>query len=186
MPTYLSRKAFADSQGWSPSYVTKLGTQGRLVMSPDGKQVNVDATLALIGKTADPSKEGVRQRHEEHRIQRDVYADIRPDALDPVSVDVSDYQAAKASREKYLALLARVEFEKVSGQTVERDAVIDASYRYGRLLRDTVLGLPKQIAADLAAIQDPWELERALTDRLRKTLEDVAKLGIDDLNKAMH
>ncbi|VEB44094.1 Uncharacterised protein [Chromobacterium violaceum] len=57
--TYLSKKAFADSQGWAPSYVSKLASQGRLVMAPDSKKVDVEATLAKIGKTADPSKAGV-------------------------------------------------------------------------------------------------------------------------------
>lgn len=186
MPTYLSRKAFADSQGWSPSYVTKLGSQGRLVMSPDSKQVNVDATLALIGKTADPAKEGVRQHHEEQRMQRDVYDRVRTDAPDTGDADVSDFHKARAEKEKYLAKMARVEFDKVSGLTVERQRVHAAAHDYGRLVRDTVLGVPRQVAADLAVVSDPWELERLLTQHLRKALEDIAKLGQDDLNHAMN
>ncbi|MCK6435983.1 hypothetical protein [Rivihabitans pingtungensis] len=180
---YLTRKEFAESQGWSPSYVTKLAQQQRLVLSPCGKKVNVAATLARIGKTADPSKEGVRHRHEQARIQRDVYGAIHSDA--PSTADPGDYQGAKARREHYLALLAAAEYNKVCGETVERKRVIDAAFLYGRLMRDTMLGLPKQIAADLAAISDPWELERTLTDSLRKALDDIAKLGEDDLNKAM-
>lgn len=187
MPTYLSRKAFADSQGWSPSYVTKLGLQGRLIMSPDGKSVDVDATLAKLGKTADPSKEGVRQRHVDTRTQRDVRSQVTADASDTAEPQggSSDYYTHKASREKYLALLAQAEYDKVCGNTVERQAVEEATYRYARLLRDSVMGLPKQISSDLAAISDPWKLERELSDRLRKMLEDVTKLGEDDLNKAM-
>lgn len=180
---YLTRKGFAESQGWSPSYVTKLAQQQRLVMSPCGKKVDVAATLARIGKTADPSKEGVRQRHERERVQRDVYGALRDDP--PPNSVAGDYQGAKARREHYLALLAAAEYDKVCGETVERKRVVDAAFLYGRLLRDTVLGLPKQISADLATISDPWELERALTDSLRKALDDVAKLGEDDLNKAM-
>lgn len=188
MPTYLSRKAFADSQGWSPSYVTKLGSQGRLIMSPDGKSVDVDATLAKLGKTADPSKEGVRQRHVDTRTQRDVRSQVTADAPDTAEPQggSSDYYTHKASREKYLSLLAQAEYDKVCGNTVERQAVEEASHRYARLLRDSVMGLPKQISSDLAAITDPWKLERELTDRLRKMLEDVTKLGEDDLNKAMN
>lgn len=195
MDPYLSKKAFADSQGWVPSYVTKLSKTGRLILSPDGKKVDCAATLALLGKTMDPSKEGVRQRHVQARILRDVYDEVHTDRpVPPVKVAApplagelmfADYQEAKASREGYLAKLAKAEYERVCRQTVERQAVHDAAHRYGRLLRDTLLGVPKQISSDLAAITDPWVLEQLLTERLRKTLEDVSKLGKDDMDRAM-
>ena len=64
MPSELMRKSdFARSQGWVPSYVSKLAKENRLVYGPDGKLVDVQKTLALLGKTADPSKAGVAQRH---------------------------------------------------------------------------------------------------------------------------
>ncbi|STQ91744.1 terminase small subunit [Iodobacter fluviatilis] len=195
MDPYLSKKAFADSQGWSPSYVTKLLKTGRLILSPDGKKVDGAATLALIGKTIDPAKEGVRQRHEQARIQRDVYDEVHADrpvlpvktaaAPLPGELMFTDFQEARTSREGYLAKLAKVEYERVCQQTVDRQAVHDAAHRYGRLLRDTLLGVPKQISSDLAAITDPWVLEQLLTERLRKTLEDVSKLGKDDMDRAM-
>lgn len=194
MDPYLSKKAFADSQGWSPSYVTKLLKTGRLVLSPDGKKVDCAATLERIGKTIDPAKEGVRQRHEQARIQRDVYDEVHADrpvlpvkaAAAPGERMFTDYQDARTSREGYLAKLAKVEYERVCQQTVDRQAVHDAAHRYGRLLRDTLLGVPKQISSDLAAITDPWALEQLLTERLRQTLEDVSKLGKDDMDRAMN
>ncbi|WP_199102380.1 hypothetical protein [Aquitalea sp. ASV11] len=185
MATFLSRKAFALSQGWSPSYVTKLGNSGRLVLSADGKSVDVEATLALIGKTADPSKDAVAERHAKQRLQRDVYAEVSPhSAIAPMST-VANYHSAKANREHYLALLAKAEFERTCGETVDRRAVEDAAYRAGRLLRDTLLGLPKQISSELAGMSDPWALEQYLTTRMRQALEDVARLNADDLHKAM-
>lgn len=195
---YLSKKAFADSQGWAPSYVSKLGKQGRLVLAPDGKSVDVDATLAMIGKTADPSKEGVAQRHERARVQRDVYGanNLAAPEMPPnpdqvmappggVGVGVGDFQAARAMRETYLALAAKAEFERLCGETVQRRPVEDAAFRAARLLRDTVLGLPKQIASDLASMSDPWEIDRFLTERLRLVLTDTTRLGDDELKKAM-
>lgn len=181
MTQYLSKSAFAESQGWQPSYVTKLGKQGRLALAPDGKRVDVGATLALIGKTADPSKDGVREHHEKRRVQRDVY-----DAMDGQdSPAPSDYHVHKAEREKYLAGIARIEFDKASGQTVERQPVVDAAYRCGRMMRDSIMGLNKQLAPELAAMSDAWEIERMLNDRYRGALQEVIRLSQDDLNRAM-
>ena len=45
---FLSKSKFAASQGWSPSYITKLKKQSRLVYSPDKKLIDVDATLLAL------------------------------------------------------------------------------------------------------------------------------------------
>lgn len=73
---YLSKSAFAAHIGRSPSYITWLKENGRLVLSPNGKQVDVLATEALIRDTADPSKAVVAARHQQDRFQRDVYSHL--------------------------------------------------------------------------------------------------------------
>ncbi|WP_047237340.1 hypothetical protein [Chromobacterium subtsugae] len=195
--TYLSKKAFADSQGWAPSYVSKLGSQGRLVMAPDGKKVDVEATLAKIGKTADPSKAGVADRHRAARVRREVYAsedDEAPQDAAPVQPTGSspptlagavDFQAARAAKEYYSALTIKAEYERTCGNTVERQAVEAAAFRGGRMVRDSLLGLPPQIASELANMTDSWQIERYLADRLRQVLTDATRLGEDELKKAM-
>ena len=46
---FLNKSQFAVTQGYSPSYVTKLKKQGRLVMcSFDSKLIDVDATVAFF------------------------------------------------------------------------------------------------------------------------------------------
>ena len=50
--TYLSKSAFAAHIGRSPSYITWLKENSRLVLSPNGKQVEVLASEALIRDTA--------------------------------------------------------------------------------------------------------------------------------------
>lgn len=182
MTQYLRKSAFAESQGWVPSYVSKLAKEGRLVLAPDGKKVDVNATLVLIGRTADPAKDGVRQRHQQHRVNRDVYGQFRDGAPQD---DGSDFHRNRAEKERHLARVAKAEADRLEELTVERQAVHAAAYRYARLLRDNVLGLPRQIAGDLAAITDPWQLEQQLTDRLRQVLTDMANLGAADLRRTM-
>ncbi|TCL34817.1 hypothetical protein EV691_101256 [Azotobacter chroococcum] len=156
----LSKSEFAAHKGWSKPYVSKLAKQGRLVMTADGK-VDVAATEALLQRTADPSKAGVADRHQRERIERGVTAHLTPNApsLDPPPrVDENegiDFQKARARREHYLARLAENESRKSDGDLVERAAVENAAFATGRMLRDLLLGLPKQISAELAAISDP-------------------------------
>lgn len=185
----LSKSEFAAHKGWSKPYVSKLAKQGRLAMTADGK-VDVAATEALLQRTADPSKTGVAERHQRERVERGVTAHLIPTAppleSPPDSEDEGiDFQKARARREHYLARLAENEARKSDGELVEREAVENAAFATGRLLRDLLLGLPKQIGAELAAISDPWELERRLTAGLRRVLEDANRLSAADLEHAI-
>lgn len=188
----MSKSEFAAYKGWSKPYVSKLAKQGRLVLTADGK-VDVVATEALLERSADPSKTGVAERHQRERIERGVTAHLAPAAppLDP-SPEVGeagkepDFQKARARREHFLARLAENEARKSDGELVERAKVEQAAFAAGRLLRDLLLGLPKQISAELSAITDPWEVERRLTAGLRRVLEDAQRLSAADLEQIIH
>ncbi|NNM70185.1 MAG: terminase small subunit [Gallionella sp.] len=187
--SYLSKSAFAAKQGWSPSYVTKLKDQGRLVLSKDGKQVDVDATLMLLGHTGDPGKEGVRQHHATARIDQHVGSQIRansPNEPDANGKADPKYWDAKARREDTLAELAQLELARQRGNLVVRQRVEAMSFAAGRMLRDTMLGaLPTQLAPELASMTDPFEIEVKLRNALRQILLDMSKMTADDLDKAM-
>ncbi|MBJ9975287.1 terminase small subunit [Pseudomonas sp. S75] len=189
--TYLTKSEFAARRGWSKSYVSKLASQDRLVLSDDGK-VDVEATEALLAESADPSKAAVAARHSENRVERDVRSHLQPSADTPAVQAVvqapgkgRDFQAARAHREYYLAQLAEADFRKVQGQLVERQRVEDAAFTAARGLRDQMFGLAPQLAAELAGMTDPWDVEKHLTDTFRRVFTDAAKMNDDDLERAM-
>lgn len=177
--TVMTKAEFADSRGWSRPYVSKLGKQGRLVLA-DGGKVDVEKTLALLNDTADPSKAGVAEHHHQERVEKGVYAHIAPTApvspAAPSSVGAPDYQKARARREHALALLAEDEHLKTRGQLVERALVDSAAFTAARALRDLLMGIPPKIAGELVTLTDPWEIERRLTQALRRALEDADRL----------
>lgn len=186
----VSKAEFAALMGWSRAYVSKLGKQERLVLDAAGK-VLVAETQALLDRTADPSKSAVADRHQQDRVEKGVGAHVAPTA--PAETDPAppaggkyDYQSSRAQREHYLAQLAESEARKAAGDLVEREAVEDAAFAAGRMLRDLVLGLPKQIAPNLASISDSWELERTLTTHLRRVLEDASRLSAADLEHVLN
>lgn len=186
---YLSRSEFAAAQGWSPSYVTKLGKQGRLILDGDGRRVDVSATLDLLKRTEDPGKNAVKQHHAAGRMEKHVGAHVRHDAPgeEGSGSTASDpkYWENKARREGALAELAELELAKKRGDLVERARVESAAFAIGRMLRDAVLGLPTHLAPELATLTDAFEVEARLRAALSGVFEDTVKLTADDLDKAM-
>ncbi|TFY95917.1 terminase small subunit [Pseudomonas nabeulensis] len=193
LPLYLSKSAFAVRIGRTPSYITWLKGNNRLVLSPDGKKVDVLATEALILETADPSKAAVAARHQQDRIQRDVYSQLSPlveptntaAPQQPLTAKGHDFQKARAMREHNLAQLAEIELHKAQGSLVARDAVELGAYNAGRHLRDQLFGLLPQLSHKLAAMTDPWDIEKHLTATLRKSLEEAERMSSSDLERAM-
>jgi hypothetical protein len=187
--TYLTKSQFAASQGWSPSYVTKLKDQGRLVLCPQGKRVDVAATLAKLQQTTDPGKEAVRQHHAAGRVEKHVGAQVRPDAPaeEPPASTGSDpkYWEAKARREDALAELAQLELSRKQGDLVERQRVEATAFAIGRMLRDAALGLPTKLAPELAAMTDAFQIELKLREALRQIFADAAKMTADDLERIL-
>ncbi|WP_460065338.1 terminase small subunit [Pseudomonas sp. S2_H08] len=194
-PTYLSKSAFAARLGRSPSYITWLKDNNRLVLSPNGKQVDVHATEALIRDTADPSKVAVAERHQQGRIQRDVYSQLATQT-EPTSTAAPpqvltgdgkqpDFQKARALREHNMAKLAEIELGKAQGSLVAKEAVEIGAYNAGRLLRDQLFGPLPQLSHDLAAMTDPWLIEKHLTATFRRTLEEAERLSAADLDHAI-
>jgi hypothetical protein len=185
---YLSKSKFAAEQGWSPSYVTKLNQQGRLVLCPDRKLVDVDATLAILRRTEDPGKESVRQHHQGARVEKHVVAHVKSDAStkDEPGAPSADpkYWDNKARREGMLADLAELELAKKRGELVERQRVEAMAFAAGRTLRDAVLGLPTQLAPVFATMTDAFQIEIKLRDALRQVFADAVKMTADDLARA--
>jgi hypothetical protein len=194
-PTYLSKSAFAARIGRAPSYITWLKNNNRLVLSRDGKLVDVQASEALIRDTADPSKAAVADRHQQDRIQRDVYSQLST-SVEPTSKAAPpqvltsdgkqpDFQKARALREHNMAKLAEIELGKAQGSLVSKEAVETGAYNAGRLLRDQLFGPLPQLSHDLAAMTDPWLIEKHLTATFRRTLEEAERLSSADLEHAM-
>ena len=151
------------------------------------------ATEALILETADPSKAAVAARHQQDRIQRDVYSQLSPQVeptntaapQQPITVKGHDFQKARAMREYNLAQLAEIELHKAQGSLVARDAVELGAYNAGRHLRDQLFGLLPQLSHKLAVMTDPWDIEKHLTATLRKSLEEAERMSSSDLERAM-
>lgn len=192
----VTKAEYALRQGWSKAYVSKLAKSGRLVLDADG-MVDVEATDRRLLSTADPSKANVAARHERERTQRTPEGAAAAGPMDHDSATdfsrqsplpgegIPDFQESRAFREYFESRLTESEFYKNRGAYVELAAVKRAAYSTGRMLRDLLLGMPPQLAPELAAMSDHWEIERHLTAALRRVLEDAERMSSADLAHAL-
>lgn len=182
---FLTRKEYGALKGWSKQHISKLILNNRLVLDEAGL-IDVDASEQFLALTRDPSKVGVTARH-----KQDKQAATQTPALSvhhPVSSGqpiIPDYQRSRARREHAQAEQIETQVRKENGSLVEAEVVDKAAFEAGRMLRDLLLGLPPQIASELVALTDPWEIEKHLTAAIRRTLEDAERMSISDLSRAL-
>ncbi|MDX9717223.1 MAG: hypothetical protein RBT67_07610 [Thauera sp.] len=182
----LSFKAFADHLGCRPSYVTELRTSGRLVLTDDGKRVLVAESLERIQATRDPARDDVSQRHAEARATK-AAADTEVD--EPGSADASGdpaadadgsdeigngYQAARAVKERYLAMSAKRDYEVSIGKLVPAADVRQAIAGAVTTLRTDLENLPDTLAPVLAAETDEARCRLLLADEIEHILGNLA------------
>lgn len=187
---FLRKSQFAAEQGWSRSYVTKLKDQKRLVLSADGKLVDVAATLEKLQSTNDPGKESVRQHHASGRAYKYAGSLVQPDTQtgEKVSDNINSdptYWENKSRREIALAKLAELELAKRNGELVDRASVEAMSFATGRMTRDAIFGLLPSLASELALLKDTFQIEAKMREAVREVFIDLSKITADDLAKAL-
>lgn len=148
----MTQAEYAMARGWAKSYVTKLKQEGRLVLTDDGR-VRVQESDARIRET-----------------------EQRTRAAAPVQDPIGgSMQAARAVKEKYLALTAKRDYEESCGQLMESakvqafvaDAVIT--------LRARIETLPVTAGPLLAAENDESRCVALLREMVEQCLTELAE-----------
>lgn len=171
MSTTATQADFARLMGVNRSTVTRTWKQaGRLVMV--GDLVDVEASRARILATADLARSDVAERHAAERgaavgqgveavkvgagdtaTAATAAATARPEAPPPTTPATdhigNSYQAARAVKEKYAALSAKAEYERVIGQLLPRADVDQALDDLVATVRSGLENLPHRAAGQL-------------------------------------
>lgn len=85
-----------------------------------------------------------------------------------------NYAEARAVREAYNAKLARLKYEQQLGILVNAEEVRTAAFNLARRTRDELMGMPERIAAQIAATDDPAEVERILEDEIERVCQELS------------
>jgi hypothetical protein len=163
-PNLVTRSEFASRNGWSKSYVSKLGGEGRLVLTEDGKHVLVAESLARIKETSG--------------------------ALERASAPVVPVQvrADRDRKEFYDAEQARLDLEKRVGKLLDKPDVLAVVADAAAALRSRLESFPPRLAPQLAAQGgNEARIKAILADAVEHLLDDLssrfaklAELGTED------
>lgn len=169
----ITRSQFAKANGWAPSYVTKLGKEGRLVFTADGKRVKVAESLELIAATAG-GRSDVAERHAEERA-----APSRE--MGGAVTDASLTQAKKVkavSEARRLAALADQEEmnrDKQAGALIAREDVDFVLNDFGATLRGLLENLADKLAPVVYPITTLEETHAAISESADTLLLEMAE-----------
>ena len=179
-----TRADFARRLGVNRSTVTRWAEIGRIVM--DGDAVDVEASLQRIKDTGG-ARPDVAERHAATRGAKVGAGDTAPPASMPPApgADPSDkvgnsYQAARAVKEKYAALAAKLEYERSVGNLIPKDDVDQALKAFAAATRARLDVLADQLAPILAPVADLGEAHALLAEHARLVLAGIA----DDMARA--
>lgn len=187
----VTRAEFARLRGCSAPYVTKLGHQGRLVLTASGL-IDVAKTVALLDATDDPARGGDRTG-KAAPAPTPPAAPAAPAARVPaaaagggVPVPASQPQATApgdspayrnaATRERIAkARLAELELAEKAGNLVRRDEVEAAVFGLARQAQEALDGIADRLSTQLAAESDPARVHKMLSAELRQVKQQLAE-----------
>jgi hypothetical protein len=164
------------------SYVHKLEQEGRLVLTDNGR-VMVTESRERIAQTRDPSRAGLADQWATPSDTGTTPApktDAEPHRMPspPVSMGEggigSSYQAARAIKEKYLALQARRDYEQDCGLLMEAAAVKAMLADAITTLRTNAEAMPVTLGPLLAAERDEGRCIAILRDHVEHMLSTLA------------
>ena len=172
--TYAKQAEFARQIGYDKSRITQLKRAGRIVMSPDGKRVDVEASLARMAETSDPGRMDVTERHAANRQAAGKVAAPAP-APAPEVHDDSAMGIDPAGRAKAKALLMhfengilKLEMALRRGLRYERSAVKREATSLGAMLRAGIERVIDQTAPRLAACASDIERRQVIDKEIRR------------------
>lgn len=183
----MSVAQYAAHRGVQSRAVSVALNSGRIKRAADGWIDSEQADKDWEANT-NPRKSAANKRNgalgqalRKRRVARPAYAPV-VDAL-PVETpmvepppDIGAFAQARAVRERFAALLAKIDYEERSGKLIDRAQVTSTAFNLMRVLRDSILAVPDRVAAQLAAESDAATVHRMLEAELRTVLDNVATM----------
>lgn len=187
-PEAVTQGEFARRIGCKPGYVTDLKKNDRLVMTPDGRRVLVEASIARIHATRDPSKAGVAERHAAQRgsalasptAPAGGSSSPHSDEQDPEINGDADteenprFQTWKARRERAAALREEIKLTEEAGEYLRRDEAVGVVSQAFVATRAALESMPDSIAPMLAMESDQTRVRAILIEEFEHVLGNLS------------
>ena len=174
MTKLLSYSAYARHRGCSVEAVSKAVETGRIstMMGKRGlKQIDPVVADREWAANTDP----MMQRGAQPELPL-MPSDEELEADDDTGDDEAPILAlSKARKEHYLAKMSKLKYEHQSGILVPVDDVKKAAFEMGRILRESILGIPDRISGELAGETEAHAVHVRLTRELTQALDELTR-----------
>jgi phage terminase Nu1 subunit (DNA packaging protein) len=179
----INQAKFAEMHGVSRKTVTGWKTRGWLVL--EGGQVDVDASNALLIKHRPGGVQVVTQpapgnksgntgnRPARVTVEDDESLEEAALRVAETSGEVKTLDEARLMKEKYLAYLNRLQYDKESGLVVEAAQVAAAVGAEYAKVRTRLLSIPAEQAPYLHRLKTVTEVQDALQQMITDALEEL-------------
>lgn len=156
---------FAESQGFSRPYVTKLVQQGVIVRDAKG-QIDKDTAVAALAARREPAK-SFRRGKAPDNVDFAIGAGPGTETLSTMLLK------SRIKTEVERGKLAELDRRRREGELVERGNVEEAAFSNARRVRDALMNIPARVASLYAAETDPQKIHQNLEDEIRTVLIDL-------------
>jgi phage terminase Nu1 subunit (DNA packaging protein) len=153
---------FAESQGFSRPYVTKLVQQGIIVRDANG-HIDKDAAEAALAARRDPAK-ALRRGRPAHNGE---ITALGSEALSTLMLK------SRIKTEVERGKLAELDRKQREGELVERRDIEEVAFSTARNVRDALMNIPARVSSLYAAETDPRKIHQSLEDEIRKVLSEL-------------
>ena len=174
----MTQKAYAKRKGVSPQYVNKLVGQGKIKRV--GRKIDSRQANAVIKAFQRPGRVPPAKRSRSKPAQPK--APGAAGALKPRPSATRNLTEARAEKEHYGALAAKLDYERAAGALLPRPEVLDLERRKNANIRTLLRRLPRSVAPLLARAGGPAEIEKLLLSEIDLILGQLAHnpLGMHD------
>ena len=94
-----------------------------------------------------------------------------------------DPSQEKAKLDKTRRELAELDFLSRKSTLVDAAGVERAAYQFGRILQKNLVDVfPSRVSMEVAAMSDPWEIEKFIRNHMRVELESISKLKPEEVD----
>lgn len=138
----------------SKSTINRAVQKGRIMLNAEGK-VDLESALKAFEDTKDRTQ------------------DRRPPPVTPTreGVTFAELQSRKLALQ---CALLKQEHDRESGKLVEVEEVQKVAFETARTARDLLLAVPDRIAPIVAGIDNPFEVNRIISEELRNVCEQIS------------
>lgn len=93
--------------------------------------------------------------------------------------DAASLADARAMKERYLALMAKLEYEMESGKLIEAEDARRAAFAAARKARDMLLTMADRLAPVVAGMADQFQCHQAITAEVRRVCDELSTNPLD-------